>query len=37
MQSMRATHKAWIFEHGEDLPGIRDWRWPVAYPAATPG
>ena len=22
-----ARHKAWIVEHGDDLPEVRDWRW----------
>ncbi len=26
-QASIAAHKAWIAEHGEDLPAIRDWRW----------
>ncbi|MEP6876200.1 MAG: hypothetical protein ABI887_17735, partial [Burkholderiales bacterium] len=24
-----ARHKAYISEHGEDLPDVRDWRWPA--------
>ncbi|PXY32130.1 phosphoketolase family protein [Prauserella muralis] len=24
----RARHHAWIREHGEDLPEVRDWSWP---------
>jgi xylulose-5-phosphate/fructose-6-phosphate phosphoketolase len=27
-----AAHKAWITEHGEDLPDIRNWRWLAAPP-----
>jgi len=27
MQDHRARHRAWIREHGEDMPEILDWRW----------
>jgi xylulose-5-phosphate/fructose-6-phosphate phosphoketolase len=27
MQDQRARHHAWIREHGEDLPEVRDWTW----------
>lgn len=27
MQDQRARHHAWIREHGEDLPEIREWTW----------
>jgi xylulose-5-phosphate/fructose-6-phosphate phosphoketolase len=30
-----AAHKAWIAEHGEDLPEIRNWRWSAATDVAT--
>lgn len=23
-----ANHRHWIRSHGEDLPEVRDWRWP---------
>jgi xylulose-5-phosphate/fructose-6-phosphate phosphoketolase len=28
MQDMRARHRIWTREHGEDLPEVRDWSWP---------
>jgi xylulose-5-phosphate/fructose-6-phosphate phosphoketolase len=27
MLDERARHRAWICEHGEDLPEVRDWTW----------
>ena len=27
MQDHRARHRAWIREHGEDMPEVRDWTW----------
>ena len=27
MVDERLRHKRWIYEHGEDLPEIRNWRW----------
>jgi xylulose-5-phosphate/fructose-6-phosphate phosphoketolase len=29
MQDQRTRHHAWIREHGEDLPEVRDWQWPA--------
>ncbi|HZE38671.1 MAG TPA: phosphoketolase family protein [Stackebrandtia sp.] len=28
MQDQRVRHRAWVREHGEDLPEVRDWSWP---------
>ncbi|SDK75674.1 xylulose-5-phosphate/fructose-6-phosphate phosphoketolase [Actinopolyspora mzabensis] len=28
MRDKRIQHRAWIRSHGEDLPEVRDWRWP---------
>ncbi len=28
MLDMRTKHSAWIREHGDDLPEVRDWTWP---------
>jgi xylulose-5-phosphate/fructose-6-phosphate phosphoketolase len=27
MLDARTRHRAWILEHGEDMPEVRDWRW----------
>ena len=28
MADSRVQHRAWVREHGEDLPEVRDWTWP---------
>jgi xylulose-5-phosphate/fructose-6-phosphate phosphoketolase len=30
MRERRTEHKAYIAEHGDDRPEVRDWRWPYA-------
>jgi xylulose-5-phosphate/fructose-6-phosphate phosphoketolase len=30
IESKLETHHAYVQEHGEDLPEVRDWRWRAA-------
>ena len=32
MADTRVRHWAWVREHGEDMPEVRDWAWPAAAP-----
>jgi xylulose-5-phosphate/fructose-6-phosphate phosphoketolase len=34
MTDARTRHRAYIREHGEDMPEVRDWTWPGPAPAA---
>jgi xylulose-5-phosphate/fructose-6-phosphate phosphoketolase len=34
MVDNRVRHRAYVREHGEDLPEVRNWVWPAAAPAA---
>jgi xylulose-5-phosphate/fructose-6-phosphate phosphoketolase len=37
MADNRVRHWAYVREHGEDLPEVRDWVWPGATPATSAG
>ena len=30
MTDTRARHRAWVREHGEDMPEVANWTWPAA-------
>jgi xylulose-5-phosphate/fructose-6-phosphate phosphoketolase len=29
LTDQRTRHHAYILEHGDDLPEVRDWQWPL--------
>jgi len=29
LTDQRTRHHAYILEHGDDLPEVRDWHWPL--------
>jgi xylulose-5-phosphate/fructose-6-phosphate phosphoketolase len=37
MVDQRARHRAYVREHGEDLPEVKDWQWSAAAGPSTEG
>ena len=32
MRDMLVEHHEYVCEHGDDLPAVRDWKWPYKRP-----